>query len=58
MTIMTEEEKKECKDNKYVTDSFGHIIDDCEGNCDKCTLSYDYVLGFYNGYNEGYADAY
>ena len=46
------------KSSKYVVDNFVHITDDCEGNCDKCTLSYDYVLGFYNGYIKGYGDGY
>ena len=30
----------------------------CDGDCDKCELSYDYVTGYNDGYTDGYADAY
>ena len=50
MNEMTEEEKKECRD---MTD-----FKACDGDCDKCELSYDYVTGYNDGYTDGYADAY
>ena len=48
---MTDEQKKECKYNRYSNNT-------CGGSCSKCTLSYDYVLGLDRGYIRGYNDGY
>ena len=54
---MTEEQKKECRDDWYTRDHNSEFRA-CDGKCDNCTLSYDYVTGFYYGYQAGYDDAY
>jgi len=57
MNEMTDEQKKECRDNWYTRDRNSYF-EACDGNCAICTLSYDYVTGFYEGYQTGYDDAY
>ena len=47
---MTDEEKKECRETMYTKDHMGDFKA-CDGDCDKCELSYDYVTG-YNDFKE------
>lgn len=54
---MTEEQKKECRENGYTVDHMGDFID-CNKECETCKLSYGYVLGYNDGYKQGYNDGY
>lgn len=47
MNEMTDAQKKECNYKGYINYS-------CNLDCQKCKLSYEYVLAFYAGYKEGY----
>ena len=40
MNEMTDEQKKECRDNWYTRDRNSYF-EACDGNCAICTLSYD-----------------
>ena len=52
---MTNDEKKECKDNGYTLDFLGNM-GECDGKCEQCILSYDYVLGYSAGYHNASND--
>ena len=53
VSVMTDNEKNECKRSGYTCDSNGNL-QACDGKCDTCDFSYDYVIGYYEGYDACY----
>ena len=50
---MNNNEKSECKKIGYTCDSNGNPKA-CDGKCDACNLTYDYVTGYSDGYHDCY----
>jgi hypothetical protein len=51
---MTDDEKSECKSKEWQW----VVGTKCDGDCEHCELSYEYVKGYYDGWIEGWNDGY